>query len=160
MNVLLYRHLHRITDWHRSKMTEAVEDRSRITWVLEVSFLVRREASVSAAATHLRPTPRAARVTKVTSTRIRIFFKPNTFLCELPFRLHEPVNPLTGTELLLNRSTVAFFKAPSTRIRCVDMAQKTWPKPENAHPHEKTLAPRIVVERISPWKLSNCDLSF
>ena len=114
MNVLLYRHLHKITDWHRSKMTEAVEDRSRITWVLEVSFLVRREASVSAAATHLRPTPRAARVTKVTSTRIRIFFKPNTFLCELPFRLHEPVNPLTGTELLLNRSTVAFFKAPST----------------------------------------------
>ena len=92
MNVLLYRHLHRITDWHRSKMTEAVEDRSRITWVLEVSFLVRREASVSAAATHLRPKPRAARVkvkVKVTSTRIRIFLKPNTFLCELAFRLHE-----------------------------------------------------------------------
>ena len=112
MNVLLYRHLHRITDWHRSKMTEAVEDRSRITWVLEVSFLVRREASVSAAATHLRPKPRAARVTKVTSTRIWIFLKPNTFLCVYT----KPVNPLTGTELLLNRSTVAFFKAPSTRI--------------------------------------------
>ena len=56
MNVLLYRHLHRITDWHRSKMAEAVEDRSRITWVLKVSFLVRR-----AAATHLRPKPRAAK---------------------------------------------------------------------------------------------------
>ena len=70
-------------------MTEAVEDRSRITWVIEVSFLVRREASVSAAATHLRPKPRAARVTKVTSTRIWIFLKPNTFLCELAFRLHE-----------------------------------------------------------------------
>ena len=47
MNVLLYRHLHRISDWHRSKMAEAVEDRTRITWVLEVSFLVWREASVS-----------------------------------------------------------------------------------------------------------------
>ena len=89
MNVLLYRHLHMITDWHHSKMAEAVEDKSRITWVLEVSFLVRREVSVSAAATHLRPKPRAARVTKVTSTRIRIFLKPNTFLCELAFRLHE-----------------------------------------------------------------------
>ena len=47
MNVLLYRHLHMITDWHHSKMAEAVEDKSRITWVLEVSFLVRREVSVS-----------------------------------------------------------------------------------------------------------------
>ena len=27
----------------------------------------------------------------------------------------------------------------------VDMAQKTRPKPETAHPHEKSLAPRIVV---------------
>ena len=116
MNVLLYRHLHRITDWHHSKMAEAVEDRSRITWVLEVSFLVRREASVSAAATHLRPKPRAARVTKVTSTRIRIFLKRIRFYANWPSVYTKLVNPLTGTELLLNRSTVAFFKAPSTRI--------------------------------------------
>ena len=32
-------------------MAEAVEDRSQITWVPEVSFRVRRDASVSAEAT-------------------------------------------------------------------------------------------------------------